>query len=49
MTMVKLSMMIKCTLSASRFDGHGGPPVRYEAHRLMQHVKGYSGSHWMLP
>jgi hypothetical protein len=29
-----------------RFDGHGGPPVQYKAHILMQHVQGYSGSHW---
>ncbi len=28
------------------FNCHGGPPVRYEAHRPMQHVQGYSGSHW---
>jgi hypothetical protein len=47
--MAKLLMMIKCTLSAIRFDGHGGPPVQYEANCLMQHVQGYSGSHWTPP
>ncbi len=47
--MAKLSMMIKCTLSAIRFDGHGGPAVQYEVHFLMQHVQGYLGSHWTLP
>jgi hypothetical protein len=47
--MVKSVMTIKCTMSAVSFDGHGGPPVQYEVHRLMQHVQGYSGSHWMLP
>ncbi len=47
--MAKSLMTIKCTLSAIRFDGHGGPPVQYEAHRPMQHVQGYSKSHWMLP
>jgi hypothetical protein len=36
----------KCTSSAGRFDGHSGAPVRYEAHHPMQHVQGYSGSHW---
>jgi hypothetical protein len=44
-----LSMTIKCTLSAIRYDGHCGPPVRYKVHRPMQHVQGYSGSHWMPP
>jgi hypothetical protein len=42
-------MTIKCTLSAIRFDGHGGLPVQYKAHHQMQHVHGYSGSHWTLP
>jgi hypothetical protein len=37
------------TSSASRFDGHGGAPVQYKVHRPMQHVQGYTGSHWMLP
>jgi hypothetical protein len=49
MTMVKSSMTIKCTSCASRFDGHGNPPVGYKPHCLMQHVQGYIGSHWMLP
>jgi hypothetical protein len=31
-----------------RFDGHGGLPVQYKAHCPMQHVRGYSGSHWTL-
>jgi hypothetical protein len=47
--MAKLLMMIKCTLSAGPFDGHGGLPVQYEARCLMWYVQGYSGSHWMLP
>jgi hypothetical protein len=47
MTMAKLSMTNKCTLSAGRFYGHGDPPVQYEAHRPMQHVQGYTRSHWM--
>jgi hypothetical protein len=49
MTMAKSSMTIKCNLSAIRFDGLGGPPVQYKAHCLMQHVQGYSRSHWTPP
>jgi hypothetical protein len=49
MMMAKLSIMIKCTLSAGCFDGYGSQPVQYKAHRPMQHVQGYTGSHWMLP
>jgi hypothetical protein len=36
----------KCTSSAGRFDGHGSAPEQYRWHHLMQHVQGYSGSHW---
>jgi hypothetical protein len=39
-------MTNKCTSSAGRFDGHGGVPVQYKMHHPMQHVQGYSGSHW---
>jgi hypothetical protein len=49
MMMAKSLMTIKCTLSTGRFDGHGGPPVQYEVHCPMQHVQGYSRSHWMPP
>jgi hypothetical protein len=45
MMMAKLSMMIKCTLSAIGFDGHGGLPVQYKAHCPMKHVQGNSISH----
>jgi hypothetical protein len=30
------------------FDGHGGAPIRYGAHHLMQHDKGFTGSDWTL-
>ncbi len=40
-------MTNKCTLSASRFDGHGSAPKQYRRHQPMQHVQGYSRSHWM--
>jgi hypothetical protein len=46
--MTKLMMASTCSSVVGRFDGHGGLPVRYKAHCLMQHVQGYSGSHWML-
>ncbi len=47
--MEKSLTAIKCTLSAGRFDGHGGLPVQYKVHLPMQHVQGYSRSHWMPP
>jgi hypothetical protein len=47
--MTKLTMTNKCTSSDGRFDGHGGALEQYRQHRLMRHVQGYFGSHWMLP
>jgi hypothetical protein len=50
MTMAKLSMTIKCTLSAICSGGHGSPPVQNKAHPPMQHIyQGYSRRHWMPP
>jgi hypothetical protein len=40
------TMTNKCTSSTSRFDPHGGALEQYRWHCLMQHVQGYSGSHW---
>jgi hypothetical protein len=48
MTLAKSLMMIKCPLSAGRFDGHGGPPVQYEVHLLMEHIQVYTKSQGML-
>jgi hypothetical protein len=45
----KAMMMNKCTSSAGHFDGHSGALEQYRWHRLMRHVQGYSGSHWMPP
>ncbi len=42
-------MASTCSSVVSHFDGHGGLPLRYEVHCPMQHVQGYSGSHWTLP
>jgi hypothetical protein len=45
--MTKLTMASTCSSIVGSFDGNGGPPVQYKVHRPMQHVQGYSGSHWM--
>ena len=42
-------MANKCTSIAGHFDGHGGAPMRYGAHRPMQHDQGFTGSHWTPP
>ena len=39
----------RCTSVAGYFDGHAEALKRYMRHRPMQHVQGYSGSHWMPP
>jgi hypothetical protein len=46
--MTKLTMVSTCSTTIGHFDGHGGPLVQCKAHCPMQHVQGYSGSHWML-
>jgi hypothetical protein len=47
--MTKSTMTNKCTLSSGCLDGHSSAPEQYRRHRLMRHVQGYSGSHWMPP
>jgi hypothetical protein len=42
----KAPMTNQFTSSAGHIDGHGGAPVQYEVHPQMQHVQGYSRSHW---
>jgi hypothetical protein len=39
-------MASTCSSIVGHFDGHGGLPVQYEVNCPMQHVQGYSGSHW---
>jgi len=39
----------ECTSVAGHFDGHAEAMKQYMRHRPMQHVHGYSGSHWTLP
>jgi hypothetical protein len=43
----EVTMTNKCTLSAGRFDGHGGAPEQNRQHCPMWYVQGYSRSHWM--
>jgi hypothetical protein len=47
--MTKTTMTSTCSSVEGRFDGHGSPPVQYKAHHPMQHVQGYSRSHWTPP
>ncbi len=42
-------MTNECTSSAGRFDGLGGAPQQYRRHHPMQHIQGFSGSHWTPP
>jgi hypothetical protein len=44
--MTKLTVTNKCTSVAARFEGLADAPEQYRWHRPMQHVQGYSGSHW---
>jgi hypothetical protein len=37
----------KCTSVAGHFDGHASAVEQYRRHRLIWHVQGYPGSHWM--
>jgi hypothetical protein len=39
----------ECTSVTGQFNGHGGAPVRYGAHRLRQHDQGFTGNHWTPP
>jgi hypothetical protein len=39
----------ECISVAGHLDGHAEALKRYMRHRLMQHVQGYTGSHWLLP
>jgi hypothetical protein len=41
--------MNECTSGVGHLDGHADALKRYGAHCPIQHVQGYSGSHWTLP
>jgi hypothetical protein len=47
--MTKLMIKSKCTSVAAHFEGLAHVPVLCGVHCLMQHVQGYSGSHWTPP
>ncbi len=42
-------MTNKCTSIVGHFNGHGGAPGQYRQHCPMQHVQGFTASHWMPP
>jgi len=39
----------ECRQIAGHFDGHGDAAVRCYAHHPMEHIQGYTRSHWMTP
>jgi hypothetical protein len=39
----------KCRQIAGDFDHHADAAVRCRAHRPMEHIQGFTRSHWMLP
>ena len=39
----------QCRQIDGNFDCHGNAAVRRGAHRLMEHIRGFTRSHWMPP
>jgi hypothetical protein len=39
----------KCRQIDGNFDCHGNAAVQRGVHRPMEHILGFTGSHWMLP
>jgi hypothetical protein len=39
----------KCRQIAGDFDHHADAPMRCGAHHPMEHIQGFTRSHWMLP
>ncbi len=39
----------KCRQIDDDFDGHGNAAVQRRAHRPMEHIQGFTQSHWMQP
>jgi hypothetical protein len=46
---MKLTMTKKIRGVAGSFDCHGDATVQRNAHCPMEHIRGYTGSHWMPP
>jgi hypothetical protein len=47
--MTESMMTSKCTFVAAHFEGLVDAPEQYRKYHPMQHVQGYSGSHWTPP
>jgi hypothetical protein len=45
----KIDSNKKCRQIAGGFDGHVDAAVQCGMHRLMEHIPGFTRSHWMLP
>ena len=39
----------KCRQIACRFNDHANATVQRGVHRPMEHIQGFTQSHWMLP
>jgi len=39
----------KCRQIAGNFDHHADAAVQCRAHRPLEHIQGFTRSHWMLP
>ena len=39
----------KCRQIDNNFDGHGNALVQHRVHRPMEHIQGFTWSHWMPP
>jgi hypothetical protein len=39
----------KCRRIPGNFDGHGNAAVRCKVHRPMEHIQGFTRSHWIPP
>ncbi len=46
---LRLQQTKKTTVTNKCFDGHADALKQYTWHCPMQHVQGYTGSHWMPP
>ena len=45
----RISNNNKCRQIAGNFDCHADTAIRHRAHRLIEHIQGFTRSHWMLP
>jgi hypothetical protein len=45
----KIDSNKKCRQIDGNFDGHGDAVVQRGVHRPMEHIQGFTRSHWMQP